>query len=80
MSPLSKDPEERATSLMLIQKPDYPLRNTISQVRAVSASVKLIPTASLCSGTADPERNDSGPDLFIYMDDERSKEGTSYSQ
>lgn len=51
MSALSKDPEEPARSLMLIQKPDFPLLNTISQVRAVSASMKLIPTVSLCSST-----------------------------
>lgn len=49
MSPLSNDPEEPASSLMFIQKPDFPLHNTISQVRAVSASMKLIPTVSLCS-------------------------------
>lgn len=49
MSPLSKDLEERVTPLMLIQKPDCQLRNTISQVKPMSASLKLIPTVSLGS-------------------------------
>lgn len=46
-----QNPEERSSSLMWIQKPEFPLHNTISQVKAMSAPMKLIPTVRLCCGS-----------------------------
>lgn len=40
VSLLCKDPEERTNTLKLIQKPDFQLCNTISQVKALAAFLK----------------------------------------